>query len=1037
MGHDMKRGQTIGPSASAGRNMTNGDPGRAKARRRRMHPSPALLALVLALSPVTATAASAPEAPVPAADAVGPLLDQAIFWRARGRGDLAAQAMQRVYALAPQDPAVIQRLGLFAVEDGDLAAAKGWLATLRRLAPGDAGIARLEGVLRSAMPAPADGTEDVTAEVERARALLRGGDQARGWVILRDLQARSGDLSPPSRAALADLLAEAGEGAAALALIRQDAQGPLQGPAARYAGHVALLARAGLEPEALSFMHRLELTPGMDRDGVAGLNAVVAAARGDRLREAGRYAEAYDVIAMALALRADDAGLLGALARLYEAGGMHREALSVYGRLLTLDPDDPALIRGAVDAAAGAGDLATAERLLATALARMPDDPDLRAAADRLASARGTAPVTAMAPSAGNPFRAVGAGDRPAPVTLTRVDEPVAAPARPRILPARPTIVATSAPRPVASRSQTVPTEAALLPPTAASGATTGGLYLPGSEIRSVYVPPEGAPATTPAGTVSTYGQPLTPPQVTYPPPATAPAAIEYAAAPSPALANDPMAQDIDRQLAELREQTVAFVKGDVRLRARDGEAGLSELTELGADVSASVSPFGEGRLTLTATPISLDAGTASDIGAQRFAVNPLVPTTVTAANRAQLETLVTSNPNVWNYLTTEQKAILGAAITAPTVTPLADFTAANPDIVAALSPTLQTAITDSLAANPDAALSTFVTLNPTIRGFLTTAQEATLDAAIATEIYAFDSARLAALRRAPSQKTTGLGLNLAYANGPLTVDVGSSPLGFAVENVVGGINWTPRLSDTAQVSITAERRAVTDSMLSFAGTEDPYTGEVWGGVTRTGGRVMFASDDGNVGLYAGGGYYELEGENVADNSQIEATVGAYFRPYRTERSELKVGINLSYTDYDRSLGEFTLGHGGYFSPQNLISLAIPVDYEGKSRDGKWNYGLGGAIGYQTYDKDASPFFPTNPAYQSILDQEAAAGLVTSSYYPAVSESGVGGNIHGNFDFAIDDRTTVGGSASFDSFGEFSESSVMFYVKHLIDEVLP
>ncbi|MCF4166139.1 BCSC C-terminal domain-containing protein [Zavarzinia compransoris] len=970
-----------------------------------MRHSPALFALVLALSPLAAAATPGPADAVPAKDAVGTLLEQAAFWRAQGRADLAVQAMQRVYALAPRDPAVIRHLGLFAVEDGDLAAARGWLGLLRRVAPDDDGaVAGLEAALSRATPR----TADPAAVMPQAAAAA----------------------TTPQ--------------AAALAHVRQDAQGPLRGPAARYAGHVALLAGAGLDAEALALLNRLEQTPGMDRDGVARLNAVVAAARADRLRAAGQLAEAYDVIAMALALTADDAGLQAALARLYDAGGLHREALAVYGRLLTVDPDDPILIRGAVDAAIGAGDPATAGRLLATALARLPGDPDLRAAADRLAAGRGTPAVTTIAMATGNPFRRAeeGPADVSAPTTLTRIEEPAAAPARPRILPrilpARPTIVAAPAPPAAPDRPRPVATEAALMPRTAASGATSGGLYLPGSEIRSVYVPPEGpAETTAPAGTVGAYGQPLTPPQVTYPPPGAAPVAVEYAAAPSPALANDPMARDIDRQLAELREQTVAFVRGDVRLRSRDGESGLSELTELGADFSASVSPFGDGRLTLTATPISLDAGTASDIGAQRFALNPLVPTEVTETNRDELETLVTSNPNVWNYLTTEQKSILGAAITAPTVTPLADFTAANPDIVAALSSDLQTAITDALAANADAALSTFVTLNPTIRTFLTTAQEATLDAAIATEIYAFDSARLAALRRAPSQKTTGLGLNLAYANGPLTVDVGTSPLGFAVENVVGGVNWTPRLSDTAQVSITAERRAVTDSMLAFAGTEDPFTGETWGGVTRTGGRVMFASDDGNVGLYAGGGYYELEGENVADNSQVEATVGAYFRPYRTERSELKVGLNLSYTDYDRNLGEFTFGHGGYFSPQNLISLAIPVDYEGKSRDGKWQYGLGGAIGYQSYDKEASPYFPTNAAYQSILDQEADAGLISSSYYPAVSESGVGGNIHGSFDYEIDDRTTVGGAASYDSFGEFSESSVMFYVKHLVDEVLP
>ncbi|MFZ2870324.1 cellulose synthase subunit BcsC-related outer membrane protein, partial [Zavarzinia sp.] len=499
---------------------------------------------------------------------------------------------------------------------------------------------------------------------------------------------------------------------------------------------------------------------------------------------------------------------------------------------------------------------------------------------------------------------------------------------------------------------------------------------------------------------------------------------------------NDPMSRDIARELADLRQNTIPFVRGDVGIRSRDGESGLSELTELGATLSVAVSPFDEGRLTVTARPVSLDSGTPEGDGARRFGLNALVPTTVTESNYQALATIVDNNAGVWNLLTPTEKQILGAAITTPDATTLTDFVTSNPTVVAALTDDLRTAITTAVAADAATTLSSFVSDNPTIWNDLTTAQESVLSAALAADSYSFDTARMAALRRAPPQDDAGVALALAYEIGDIKADAGTTPLGFEVQNVVGGVTYAPRLSETTTLKLTGERRAVTDSLLSYAGTVEPFTGKRWGGVTRTGGRVMVSDDDGDVGIYGGGAYYRLEGDNVDSNQQLEATVGAYIRPYKTERAELSVGVNLSYLNYEKNLGEFSFGHGGYFSPQSFYSVSFPVEYTGESRSGKWNYTIGGAIGYQRYEKDAAPYFPTDGKLQGILEDEVSAGLISSAYYAAGSESGVGGNIHGGFDYAFDRQTTVGASASFDSFGDYSESSVMVYVKRLL-EVAP
>ncbi|PWR21158.1 cellulose synthase subunit BcsC-related outer membrane protein [Zavarzinia aquatilis] len=953
-------------------------------------PGIALLAVGIALGAGLPAAAEDVTSPLPAAPEVTRvLLEQAVFWREKGRRDLAVDALRRVYAVAPDAPEVLYGLGAFALQDQDYAAARGWLARLRQIAPGDPRGDLLEARMREATVAAAPATES--------------------------------------------------------------------------AATTRVAPAAPIRPDAAP-----------------------AAAQGDRLRLAGHFAEAYDVLALALGSRPDDPALLAALARLYEDGGMPVQALQVYNAVLTRDPGNGDVIEGAVVAALRAGDTGVAGRWLNDALALSPGEPGLHVLAARVAQVRGdnAAAIASLetarllrarqlglpddaALAAGlpaNPFRRTADTDvaaapetadaSPTAASAATGDGAVPSPAR---RPAPPPRIAAAGPAPAAAGVVSSPPAPATVTPnpapsslprplqvageaTAAAGQTSGGLYLPGGQVRAA----EGRPAsltpaavptvpTPPSGYPAAVVAPAAAPTPTYPPLPT-PASP---AAPRPAVVvNDPMSQDIARELAQLKQDTVPFVRGEVGVRNRNGESGLSELTEVHASLSAAISPFDEGRLTATAMPVSLDSGTPEGDGARRFGANALIPTTVTSANHEALATIVANNAGVWNLLTPTEKQILGAAITTPEATTLSDFVSANAAVVAGFSKDVQTAIDAAVAADAATTLADFVNANGTILGTLTTAQQSVIDAAIAADVYSFDTARMASLRRAPTQDDAGVALALAYEIGNIKADVGSTPLGFEVKNVVGGITFAPQLSSTTTLKLTGERRAVTDSLLSYAGTVEPFTGKRWGGVTRTGARVMLSDDDGDVGLYGGAGYYKLDGENVDDNQQMEATVGAYIRPYKTERAELSVGVNLSYLNYEKNLGEFSLGHGGYFSPQNFYSIAFPVEYSGESRSGKWNYTIGGAIGFQSYDKDAAPYFPTNGKLQQILEDEVSAGLISSAYYSAASESGIGGNIHGSFDYAFDRQTTIGGAASFDSSGDYTESSVMVYVKRLL-EVAP
>src|SRR3546814_1518141 len=79
-------------------------------------------------------------------------------------------------------------------------------------------------------------------------------------------------------------------------------------------------------------------------------------------------------------------------------------------------------------------------------------------------------------------------------------------------------------------------------------------------------------------------------------------------------------------------------------------------------------------------------------------------------------------------------------------------------------------------------------------------------------------------------QDATGVGVNVGYGIDAFAIDLGVTPLGFNIVNPVGGISWAPTLDQNVGLKFTLEQRAVTDSVLSYAGAEDARTEDLtWG----------------------------------------------------------------------------------------------------------------------------------------------------------------------------------------------------------------
>jgi len=282
------------------------------------------------------------------------------------------------------------------------------------------------------------------------------------------------------------------------------------------------------------------------------------------------------------------------------------------------------------------------------------------------------------------------------------------------------------------------------------------------------------------------------------------------------------------------------------------------------------------------------------------------------------------------------------------------------------------------------------------------------------------------------SQQANGVAASLSMSGDSYKLDIGSTPTGGEFTRLVGGVEWNPKLTQNSSLNLKAERRAVTDSLLSYVGVKDKSTGESWGGITRNGVSAQFAWDNELIGLYSKLGFDTYVGTNVPTNHAVSAQAGSYLRPWKTADSELKVGVNVNYMNFDRNLSYYTLGQGGYFSPQDFMAVSLPVTLTRHLND--WDLTLNGAVGYQSYKQSKSDYFPGHSSLQSQLNSYASDDDDVDAVYKATSKNGIGYTLGVNARYHLSDNLALGANLGYDTFGSYNEGKALFYFKYYVDQ---
>lgn len=277
------------------------------------------------------------------------------------------------------------------------------------------------------------------------------------------------------------------------------------------------------------------------------------------------------------------------------------------------------------------------------------------------------------------------------------------------------------------------------------------------------------------------------------------------------------------------------------------------------------------------------------------------------------------------------------------------------------------------------------------------------------------------------AQSAMGLTLALGYQTPKLRFDIGTTPIGMEVRNLVGGLRWD---GDAGPFSygLTVSRRPLTSSLLTFGGTRDPGTGEIWGGILANGLRLNLSRDKGGTfGFWSNLSWHALTGENVPTNDRKIVMAGFYGRLINQPNRELSLGINTSYWSFDRNLGEFTFGHGGYYSPQSYASLSFPVTWEARST--RWAYILRAGISFSWSRLDDAPYYPGHPNLQADAERLAPVTNV-NPWYEGSSSQSTGYGLRGAFEYQLTPHLFVGGSIEVDRSPFYEPNRGMLYLRY-------
>ncbi|MBC3921103.1 BCSC C-terminal domain-containing protein, partial [Undibacterium sp. CY18W] len=812
----------------------------------------------------------------------------------------------------------------------------------------------------------------VRVQIDRITVLNRKGNRDAARNILASVEPVAGN-DPEFTGTMANLYIQLGDNERGFAMIRQAVQNTAKPSAGLLLQFASTLMQSNQEAELEAVMRRVAAMPNLGEEEIRSfgqLQRVLAMRYAERAREAGDFANAYNYIQPLLIANPDDNALLLTLARIYTASGDSASARDIYQKVQQTDPENPEVLQGLVYAAMEARDFANAERYLGVLMDLQPENPRYLSLAGNIARAKG------------NNSRALDYFKQALALERVQKTEMGVGPNGLRLVdtaPASNAINATSnfKVNPFADGKANTNTNTNTTANAAARGPVlkevpvSGNTVNPGAVGAGVYNTGIFAPVGKPLTSSSITATPASPTSKTVPSlpalqavPAAAAPVVPAASVPAYPLPPVPKLQTAPASSPAV-SPAVSAPPAKAGGAPADPNSGMTDRYSNGASMLGSYpsqqqtqvaqyvtpgAPYIPPRVSYTAASLPIPqqyaSGNAANVGGNAggasgtsgyssgsaYASNPAGTGSISAArklgkpaqstNVSPEEASLLKEIDAINELNQSQVTVEVAGRSRSGEKGLSALNGVELPIEAQIS-TLGLG-QFGLKIIPVLADAGTLALNDTNIAGQYGRNAILVERAKYAKVPFTTIARQQGLSNVATldQEAKGVALNLSYELAGVRADIGSSPIGFPVQNVVGGLRWSGS-DDGASLGIEIARRSVTDSYLSYAGAKDSLYGLTWGGVTRSGIKLDTSYDGEDGGVYANLGYYGLTGKNVAKNTMAEFGAGAYWRAYKTKDFSFTTGLGLTSFFYQKNLRYFTYGHGGYFSPKSYVSVGV------------------------------------------------------------------------------------------------------------------
>lgn len=272
-------------------------------------------------------------------------------------------------------------------------------------------------------------------------------------------------------------------------------------------------------------------------------------------------------------------------------------------------------------------------------------------------------------------------------------------------------------------------------------------------------------------------------------------------------------------------------------------------------------------------------------------------------------------------------------------------------------------------------------------------------------------------------QRASGTNLGIGFVADRWRWDVGAVGIGFPVTNLVGGVKTSGDWGDL-RYQLDLHRRPVTGSLLSYAGARDPITGAIWGGVVATGLSARVSGDVGPYSMSLSASHDGLTGRQVQRNQRTQLRWAADQDVLRTPHHLVNAGLSVTLTRHAHDLSEYSWGQGGYYSPQRLASISMPVEWSG--RLGAWSWLGRGSLSWSASSSGDTDYFPGHP------DLQAQAGNLV---YKGSSGSGFSASLRGGLEHQTTRNLALGAWIELDRSEDYAPTHLLLYARYFFDPV--